>query len=117
MQLSSEEIEQILTRVVRGYLRRVRHVESLAEKAEKITFMCAVGGGTDTCNLITAFEDLPKEILRKINEIQESIAVGTLVNCPDGLGRVLSLEDGYASVHIHTFGRRRYALWNVTIAE
>ena len=31
--------------------------------------MCHVGGGTDTCNLIGEFEDLSKEVLRKINEL------------------------------------------------
>ena len=100
-------------------MRRVKvtQIESYEEKAKEIAFMCSVGGGSDTCNLITAFEDLPKEILRKINEIQGSIAVGTWVHCPDGLGQVKELANGCANVHVHTFGRRAYSLWKLTIAQ
>lgn len=60
MKLSSEEIEEILTRVVKSYLRRVTHIESREDKAKEIAHMCHVGGGTDTCNLVGEFEDLSK---------------------------------------------------------
>ena len=78
MKLSSEEIERILTRVVRSYLWRVKHIDSPEDKAKEIAHMCHVGGGTDTCNLIGEFEDLSKEVLRKIGELSE-IKLGTFV--------------------------------------
>ena len=69
MKLSPEEIEEILTRVVKSYLRRVTHIESNEDKAKEIAHMCHIGGGTDTCNLIGEFEDLSKEVFRKIGEL------------------------------------------------
>lgn len=78
MKLSSEEIEETLTRVVRSYLRRVTHIESREDKAKEIAHMCHVGGGTDTCNLIGEFENLTQEVLRKIGELLD-IKLGTFV--------------------------------------
>lgn len=118
MKLTPEEIEEILTRVVRSYLlRKVAHIESREDKAKEIAFMCSVGGGTDTCNLICAFEDLSKEVARKIGELQDGIKVGSWVHCSDGLGQVKELENGCATVHIHTFGRRTYSVGKLTIAQ
>lgn len=75
MQLSSEEIEDILTRVVRWNLDRpkIKAIASPEAKAAEISFICFVGGGTDTYNLIGAFENLEKEILRKIKELRADI--------------------------------------------
>jgi hypothetical protein len=78
MKLQPDEIEEILTRVVKGYLRRVTHIKSREEKAKEIAHMCHVGGGTDTCNLVGEFEDLSQEVLRKINELLE-IKLGMFV--------------------------------------
>ena len=66
--LNKDELEETLTRVVNSNLRRVRHLMSDEEKAQKIYMICISGGGTDTCNLITHYWDLEKEILRKIQE-------------------------------------------------
>jgi len=65
-----DNLEAILERTVRDYLRRVPpKYKTNEEKAEYISWMCSVGGGTDTCNLITFYSDLEKEILGVLNRM------------------------------------------------
>ena len=65
-----DNLEQILERTVRDYLRRVpAKYKTSEEKAEYISWMCSVGGGTDTCNLITFYSDLEKAILDELNRM------------------------------------------------
>lgn len=67
-----DNLEEILERTVRDYLRRIpakANCNTNEEKAEYISWMCSVGGGTDTCNLITFYENLEKEILGVLNRM------------------------------------------------
>lgn len=65
-----DNLEQILGRTVKDYLRRVpAKYNTNEEKAEYISWMCSVGGGTDTCNLITFYSDLSQEILGVLNRM------------------------------------------------
>jgi hypothetical protein len=41
-------------------------------------------------------------------QTSSEIKVGSMVNCPDGLGKVKEIKDGKATVFIHTFGSRQY---------
>ena len=67
-----DNLEQILERTVRNYLRRIpvrANRNTNEEKAEYISWLCSVGGGTDTCNLITFYPELEKEILGVLNRM------------------------------------------------
>jgi hypothetical protein len=67
-----DNLEAILERTVRDYLRRIparANRNTNEEKAEYISWMCSVGGGTDTCNLITFYPELEKEILGVLNRM------------------------------------------------
>jgi hypothetical protein len=105
MKLSSEEI---LTRVVKKYLRRVSDIESREDKAKEIVHAYRTENNDDTCEL--------EEVVRKLGELQDGIKVGSWVHCPDGLGQVKELENNCATIHIHTFGRRTYSLGKLTLA-
>jgi hypothetical protein len=67
-----DNLEAILERTVSDYLRRIparANRNTNEEKAEYISWMCSVGGGTDTCNLITFYPELEKEILGVLNRM------------------------------------------------
>jgi hypothetical protein len=67
-----DNLEAILERTVIDYLRRIparANRNTNEEKAEYISWMCSVGGGTDTCNLITFYPELEKEILGVLNRM------------------------------------------------
>lgn len=69
-----DNLEEILERTVRTYLRRVpSRYTTNEEKAEHISYMCSVGGGIDTCNLITFYSDLEKAILVVLNRMSSIV--------------------------------------------
>jgi hypothetical protein len=61
--MQTENIEKVLARVIQNFLRRCPRPSTKEEKAARIAAMCFDGGGTDTCNLITHYENLEEAIL------------------------------------------------------
>ena len=68
-------MRQTLENVVRWHLKsqKVKNLPTLEEKAEEIRHQCFVGGGTDTCNLITHYDDLGGEILKMLTHMSAKV--------------------------------------------
>ncbi len=50
-------------------LSKVKRHNTLEEQAEEIASSCFSSGGTETCNLISHFDDLEKAILDRLKEM------------------------------------------------
>lgn len=64
-------MDELLTEVVAFHICSpiVKHLPTLEEKARKIESRCFDGGGIDTCNLISYYDDLYTAILEHLQHL------------------------------------------------